>query len=367
MTTADYIIYYLLGVTILLNLLLVAGILINSFRNRVARGIKAELCEISVVVALKNESRNVPVLISSLKNVSYPANKVEFILLNDASDDNTLELLQNLTEGENNFRVFDVREKKLPGKRGVLQEGVDKAVHPCIVITDADCIHPENWLYIFSNYFRAGFDVVVGPAPYLRTGGIINHIACYTNLRNFLLKYAMGGLGLPYSATARNLGYKKELLYNIGGYTSTADSPSGDDDLLIREFDKLKVKIAYVDDRNMTVFTNSKVKLKDYILQKSRHTASSFHYSIKSKIVLWIWHFYNVLAQFGFLYMIFDVRMIFLTLVKIILDIFIVLLFQKQFSYSYKIPEIISGQFLYELFIEINFFNSLTGKSDWKK
>lgn len=367
MTAADTIIVYLIAVTLILNISLVAGLLLNSFRNRKARGIKAELQTISVLVSLKNESSNVKNLINSLKNVSYPNEKVEYILLNDASDDNTLELLKLHTEGDGRFIVFDVREKELNGKRGALQEGIKLARFPYIVITDADCTHPESWLYNFSNYFSAGFEVVVGPAPYIKTSGLVNHIACFTNLRNFLLKYSMAGLGLPYSATARNLGYKKELLLKTGGYASTADSPSGDDDLLMREFNKIRARIAYADDRNFAVFSKTKEKLGAYILQKSRHTASSFHYSLSSKITLWIWHFYNILAQFGFLFMVFDVRIAYLTVVKIFFDIFVVLLFQKQFAYNFRIPAILSGQFLYELFIEINFFNSLTGKSDWKK
>ncbi|NUM72450.1 MAG: hypothetical protein HUU43_16520, partial [Ignavibacteriaceae bacterium] len=52
MTAADTIIVYLIAVTLILNISLVAGLLLNSFRNRKARGIKAELQTISVLVSL---------------------------------------------------------------------------------------------------------------------------------------------------------------------------------------------------------------------------------------------------------------------------------------------------------------------------
>ena len=52
--------------------------------------------KVSVVVALRNEESQIENLISNLKAQIYPINHLQFVLANDHSTDNTLNLLQNI-------------------------------------------------------------------------------------------------------------------------------------------------------------------------------------------------------------------------------------------------------------------------------
>ncbi|SDN39229.1 Glycosyltransferase, catalytic subunit of cellulose synthase and poly-beta-1,6-N-acetylglucosamine synthase [Alkalicoccus daliensis] len=75
---------------------------------------------VSVLIPLRDEERNIPALINSLKNLSY--NNVEFIFLNDNSTDNTDALLKEYIDG-------DARMKIISGKK--LPEGWVGKVHAC--------------------------------------------------------------------------------------------------------------------------------------------------------------------------------------------------------------------------------------------
>lgn len=63
---------------------------------------------ISVLVPMRNEEKNVEVLINCLKATNYP--NVEFIILNDQSTDRTGEILSHLTAGDPRFTLLQGRE-----------------------------------------------------------------------------------------------------------------------------------------------------------------------------------------------------------------------------------------------------------------
>ncbi len=94
---------------------------------------------ISVVVPLRNEAKNVAELVASLhhqKNLSH----IEFLLLDDNSEDETLALLQQHTLGLTNFQI--VSGTTLPqgwiGKTWALQQLVERSSGEIIISIDAD-------------------------------------------------------------------------------------------------------------------------------------------------------------------------------------------------------------------------------------
>ena len=94
---------------------------------------------ISVVVPLRNEATNVAELIDSLRAQKNLA-QVEFLLLDDNSEDATLALLQQHTSGLSNFHILN--GSTLPqgwiGKTWALQQLFERASGEIIVSVDAD-------------------------------------------------------------------------------------------------------------------------------------------------------------------------------------------------------------------------------------
>ena len=94
---------------------------------------------ISVVVPLRNEATNVVELIDSLRTQTNLA-QVEFLLLDDNSEDETLALLQQHTAGLSNFHILT--GSTLPqgwiGKTWALQQLFERASGEIIVSVDAD-------------------------------------------------------------------------------------------------------------------------------------------------------------------------------------------------------------------------------------
>ncbi|SDJ18513.1 glycosyltransferase [Salimicrobium halophilum] len=75
---------------------------------------------VSVLIPLRNEEGNVEALVDSLKRITYT--NIEFVLLDDQSEDDTHTLLQTLTKQDDRFRI--VRGKGL-------KEGWNGKVYAC--------------------------------------------------------------------------------------------------------------------------------------------------------------------------------------------------------------------------------------------
>jgi len=325
----------------------------------------AQKLNFSIIIAAKNEEENLPGLINSLKSLNYPQEKFEIILVDDNSTDNTLKVANELTRDIDNFYAYKITGKKLPGKKGALTFGINKAKNPFIMITDADCLVNSNWLNIYSGYFSNEYDLLFGIAPFKQSNLLVNKISCFENLRSSILTFSAAQLKIPYSASARNFGFRKSSFEKINGYENTAETLSGDDDLLLREAVKNKFKIRAIIDKEASVLSSTKNTFKEYFNQKSRHTKTSFHYILRHKLFLGSWHILNLFFLLSVFLFFLNPIFRWLFIIKILIDILIISSIQKKFSYNFNIFEIFYLQILYEIFIIINFLSAVFRKDKW--
>lgn len=322
--------------------------------------------KISVVTAAKNEEKIITNFISSIKDQDYPEDNFELILVDDNSTDNTYELACRLIDTGKNFRLIKAGTKNFEAKRGALFKGIEASRFPFIIITDADCLPSANWIKACAGQFAKGNEFIFGVAPFYIGNNFINKISCFENLKNQFLSFSLASLRMPYSCSARNMGFSKEAFYAIGGYTNSIDSLSGDDDLLLREAIKNKLKISAYYNKNGMVYSFPKNNFKDYFNQRGRHTQSSFYFLLKNKIILAAWHLLNLFMLISPLLILVNSNFIWLFAIKMISDSFIILFVQKKFGYKFSPAEIFYYNILYEIFLIINFFNALFRKIQWK-
>ncbi len=321
---------------------------------------------VSIIVAAKNEEKNIAELINCISKQNFGKNSFELIIVNDGSTDGTSESIINNSSQVNSLKLLEIGKEESSGKRNALSLGIKNSKHSFICITDADCSPQKNWLKSFSEKFSEGYDFVFGIAPFYQKKNLVNKISCYENFRGSMLATVMTKLGLPYTAAARSFGFSKKAFEKIEGYKNTYDTLSGDDDLLLREAVKNKMKIGIVTDPDAFVLSKSKFRFKEYFKQRSRHTQSSFHYLLKQKIVLAFLHLLNLLILFSPLLLFVDKIFIIPFIVKVVSDLIIGLVYQKRFGYRFSFFEIVYLQISYELFLIIHFFNALFKKAEWK-
>jgi cellulose synthase/poly-beta-1,6-N-acetylglucosamine synthase-like glycosyltransferase len=89
---------------------------------------------VSFIVAAYNEERHISEKLQNLKAVSYPSDKVEFIIGSDASTDKTDDILEEAAGQDSRIRWFRLPERS--GKNAVLREAVRKSTGEILIFTD---------------------------------------------------------------------------------------------------------------------------------------------------------------------------------------------------------------------------------------
>lgn len=352
---------------LLFSFLLLAIYIYNGFKFELRKmPIYKTSPKLSVIIALRNEEKNVDQLINSLSQLNYPEENFEVILVDDNSTDKTFSLIESRIAGKKNYTLIKADQKEFEGKKGALSVGITNAKNNFIVITDADCKPEFNWLKAMASKLDAGFDFVFGVAPIESGETLVKKLSAFENLRNTYLTIAAVGLNIPYSAAARSFAFRKKSYERIGGYSKTIETLSGDDDLLLREAVKNKMLIGTLIDPEAFVYSPAPKSFDEYFKQKHRHLQTSFHYLLNQKLFLGFWHLINLFSLISILFIFISPVLALPFAAKIFYDLFIVIKHQQELGHKFKFYEIIYLQILFEIFLVINFFKSLSGKTEWK-
>src|ERR1035437_2635989 len=117
---------------------------------------------VSIVIACKNEEKNIPKLVSALENLSYK--NFELIFINDHSKDKSREQLLEISTLFKNIQIIDAIGF---GKKNAIKEGIHKATGDLIVTTDADCIPNAKWIETILQFqIRNPSDLIICPVKF---------------------------------------------------------------------------------------------------------------------------------------------------------------------------------------------------------
>lgn len=241
---------------------------------------------ISVIVCAKNEAKNLELFLPSILNQEYP--DFEVVLINDASSDETLEVMKSFQETHSNIKIIDVEniEAFWGNKKYALTLGIKAAKNENLLFTDADCKPiSKKWIYSMSKNFNAEKSIVLGYGKYKKEKSLLNLFVRFETLITAIQYFSYAKMGSPYMAVGRNLAYHRSEFFNVKGFINHMHIKSGDDDLFIQDTaNKINTTISLSKDS----FTESIAppSFKEWFYQKRRHISTSNHYKIKHKFFL---------------------------------------------------------------------------------
>lgn len=235
---------------------------------------------ISVIIPFRNESENILQSLNSLLNQSLLKTRYEVIYIDDNSDDNSFEILTKADKPENFILLkspFSTEERG--HKKQALKYAIEKANGEIIVTTDADCYHNESWLKILTNYFDKQTAFVSGPVEFESNGTIFQDLQKLEFSSLILVGAGLIGINKPIICNAANLGFRKSVFNNVGGYEDNLNLSSGDDEFLMQKISrKTDYKIKFCFNNGAKAFTNANISISDFYQQRKRWASKGFHY-----------------------------------------------------------------------------------------
>ncbi|MDC8006105.1 glycosyltransferase [Aureisphaera galaxeae] len=250
---------------------------------------------VSIIVCAKNEAENLRKNVPHWLAQDYP--NFELILINDASTDDTLEIIESFAQNDARVHTVNIENNEAfwSNKKYSLTLGIKRAVNKRMLFTDADCRPASNdWLSLMTSELSNETELILGYGAHEKKKGILNRLIRFETLMTAIQYFSYAKAGMPYMGVGRNMAYTSKLFYDNRGFMSHMDIPSGDDDLFVNES-------AYKDNTSISFHPNAftysvpKSSFGKWFTQKRRHVSTAKHYKPKHRFLLASYYITNLL------------------------------------------------------------------------
>ncbi|MCB2380114.1 glycosyltransferase [Hymenobacter sp. BT635] len=183
---------------------------------------------VSILIAARNEEANIERCLRALSRLNYPADKLEILIGDDASTDDTMGVVQRFIADKPQFRLLPIRQKlgTARGKSNVLAHLSRAATADTFLITDADMAPAPDWVQTMLAAAPEGVGVVTGITT--AGGNVFGRLQGLDWLFGLNLIRLLTDLGLPITAVGNNMLVTRAAYESIGGYEALAFSITED-------------------------------------------------------------------------------------------------------------------------------------------
>lgn len=256
---------------------------------------------VTVIICAKNEAENLRNFLPLILSQDHP--DFEVVVINDASTDDTLEVLETFEAAHAKVKIVNVQNNEAfwANKKYALTLGIKKAKKPFLLFTDADCRPETNrWLQEMSAHFEDQKSIVLGYGGYLiNTRSPLNKLIRFETLFTAIQYFSYASWGKPYMGVGRNLAYTSEEFFKQNGFAHHLHIRAGDDDLFVNGAAN-RLNTALCISPNGITRSVPKENLSSWFQQKRRHVSIANHYKREHRFMLGL--FYTTQLMFWILF-----------------------------------------------------------------
>lgn len=243
---------------------------------------------VSIIIAARNEENNIAHTLDCIIQQKFPKELVEVIVVDDHSTDNTADIVRSYIQHDVRLIQLNEGDKLNSYKKLAISKAIASAKGEVIVTTDADCRMGDRWLQSVIEYFESNDSYLVSsPVVYS------NETSYFERLQTleFLYLIGLGAAGIgnrkPTTCNGANLAYRRDVFYEMGGFSGIDNLASGDDELFLHKVaEKYAEKIGFCKSKEAIVYTDAKPDLQSFISQRKRWASKSTKYKDKKVVAL---------------------------------------------------------------------------------
>ncbi len=329
----------------------------------------------SIVIVLRNEADNLPSLLQSLSQLNYPNQLFELVFVDDASTDDSVFLIEKFIGKHPHIKTHllsNLRKTASP-KKDAISMAIQNAKNEWILLTDADCLVPIEWLTAYNDFIVLKSPVfVAGPVLY---GKGVRFIHKFQELDWLsLVGTTIGSFGWnkPILCSGANIAYRKEIFETVNGFQGNDHIASGDDIFLMHKIrSKYPKQVLYMNAPIALVSTFGENSWKSLYNQRIRWAKKTSNVPSLLSVVIGICVFLMnllllVLAVAGFFEFRFLLFFVSCMLIKIFVDFVLLARTAKSIGAIINVKHCILSGLLYPVFSTSIVFSSIFSKYSWK-
>lgn len=276
----------------------------------------------SIIVAARNEEDNILRTLRSLDKLEYPDDKLQIIIVDDQSTDNTGKIIDEFIKNKSRFQKITTEEHhtKLIGKMRALAYAIKAATGDVILTTDADCEVKPLWAKSVCSYYQDDVAIVTGVTT--QTAEKWFHGMQAIDFV-YLLTAGAGttNMNFPISCIGNNMSYRKSAYDEVGGYENLPHSVTEDFTLMNAIYNLKKYKVIFpVDDQTLVTSIPCRT-LKSLIRQKKRWGVGGLGVPFRGFVIMFWGFMANLLVLLTPVFI--STAWIYLVVFKVALDFFL--------------------------------------------
>ncbi|NES77206.1 MULTISPECIES: glycosyltransferase family 2 protein [Okeania] len=171
------------------------------------------MTKVSVIVPIYNGEKDLPDLIECLRSQTYPADQVEYLLVDNNSGDQSKSLIEAAAQS-NQITICLVTENQIQSSYAARNAGIRAASSEIFAFTDGDCRPQPQWLEnLIQPFSDSNIGIVVGEILALPGDSLLEKYA--DKQETLSQKHTLANSFCPYGQTA-NLAIRKQAFVEVG-------------------------------------------------------------------------------------------------------------------------------------------------------
>lgn len=169
---------------------------------------------VSLIIACYNEEKGIEKTLSSLIGLDYPKEKIEIIVVDDGSIDNTFQKAKHIEQKDRRIKIF---YQKHAGKCAALNLGLDKTRGEFIATVDGDSyLHPQALKRAMKFFEDPEIKAVSGTVKPIKVKNFIEGIQYVEYLLMSFWRKTISFLESLYVTSGAFSVYRKEIFKTLG-------------------------------------------------------------------------------------------------------------------------------------------------------
>ncbi|MBO5957236.1 MAG: glycosyltransferase [Bacteroidales bacterium] len=194
--------------------------------------------KVSILIAARNEENNIERLLKSLYNQTFEKDLFEVIIIDDHSKDNTLLIVKNFINENNDIdlKIFNAEKE---GKKFAISQALHLAHNDLVIVTDADCVLKTTWIESIVNFYKEKkCKMILAPVLLSPAETFFEKIQVLEHLSLIGSTAGSANIGFPVMCNGANMAYEREAALEVEKFRKDFNIPSGDDMFLMEQFVK---------------------------------------------------------------------------------------------------------------------------------
>lgn len=329
---------------------ILSALLIIGASKKFPRISEDEMPSVTIIVAARDEENNILRCLKSLDGLIYNESKLEIIIVDDMSTDNTGRIIDEFIAGKSKFRKIVPKKEigNLKGKTNALANAIEAAKGEIILTTDADCEVNPMWAKTIASYYRKDVGVVNGFTTQQALNGFSGMQAIDFI---YLLTVASGAINLnkPVSCIGNNMSYRKSAYIEAGGYEGLLFSVTEDFNLLKAIHKLNKYKVIFPLNKESLITSIPCNNIKSLFDQKKRWAVGGFDVPLRGAFIMGFAFAANLCVLLTPLF--FTYGCLYLTFFKLTIDYFVLYPVHKQLEIKKNLRYFLNFEIYYILYV----------------